>query len=196
MKAALLVIDAQNIYTDSTSELFCEDEETTVNNINRLIAAARKNDQPVIFIKHQHKADESDCGYLFDHEGTGSNDGISFIEGTPEVELDSRIKVEPGDKIITKTRYSSFAGTILKEVLEEKAIQRVIICGFMTNFCCESTARNALDIDFVVDFVSDATGTPGTSDYNQEEIREIVGNILREGFARVFKTTEDYLENK
>lgn len=196
MKSALLVIDAQNIYTDSTSELYCEDAEITINNINRLIAHARKNGEPVVLIKHQHNADGSDCGFLFDHEGTGSGGDISFVEGTPEVDLDSRIKVQPGDEIIVKTRYSSFAGTPLKEILDKNTIQRVIICGFMTNFCCESTARNALDIDFVVDFVSDATGTPGTSDYNQDEIREIVGNILGERFARVFKTTEDYLENK
>ena len=37
----------------------------------------------------------------------------------------------------------------------------------MTNFCCESTARYAHDVDFHVDFISDATGTPGTDNLSE-----------------------------
>jgi len=60
----------------------------------------------------------------------------------------------------------------------------------MTNFCCESTARDALDRDFYVDFVIDATGTPGTEKFNQKQVRDIVGELLAAGFARVMTAKE------
>ena len=63
----------------------------------------------------------------------------------------------------------------------------------MTNFCCESTARDALDLDYYVDFVVDATGTPGTDNYDEEEIRIIVGELLSAGFANVY-STKNYLK--
>ena len=62
----------------------------------------------------------------------------------------------------------------------------------MTNFCCESTARDAHDRDYFVDFIIDATGTPGTDNFNERKIRKIVSELLSSGFARI-KTTKEYL---
>ena len=192
MKTALLVIDPQNIYTTDDSEMFCASATATMSRVNRLIENAQSRGQLIVFVRHIHKRDGSDLGRLFDFTGEAEDD-FDFKEGSPSVEYDSRL-VRPDSVIeVTKNRYSAFAGTNLSEILRAHAITKLVICGFVTNFCCESTARDALDRDYYVDFVVDATGTPGTEHYDEEELRTIVAELLSSGFANVY-TTERYLE--
>ena len=192
MKTALLVIDPQNIYTTDDSEMFCATADATIGRVNRLIQNAQSRDQLIVFVRHIHKRDGSDLGRLFDFTGEAEDD-FDFKDGSPSVEYDIRL-IRPAAVIeITKNRYSAFAGTNLSEILSAHAITKLVICGFMTNFCCESTARDALDRDYYVDFVVDATGTPGTEHYDEEQIRTIVAELLSSGFANVY-TTERYLE--
>jgi ureidoacrylate peracid hydrolase len=80
--------------------------------------------------------------------------------------------------------------TPLSTLLDEANVDTLVICGFMTNFCCDSTAREAHDRDYFVDFVVDATGTPGTETLDENEIREVVSDLLGEGYARVVTTAE------
>ena len=89
---------------------------------------------------------------------------------------------------MVKNRYSAFAGTDLDQRLRSAKVERVAICGFMTNFCCESTARSAHDRDYFVDFIVDATGTPGTDNFDEAKIRETVAELLGAGFSQVVST--------
>ncbi len=189
MKTALIVIDVQKIYTDPDSEMFCEDSKATVTRINNLIENFRKNGSPIYYVRHVHKLDGSDTGHLFDFDGEAEED-FNFKEGSSEVEYDGAL-IRAEDSIeFVKTRYSAFANSKLNEQLKEDGVKRVVICGFMTNFCCESTARNALDFDYYVDFIIDATGTPGTENMDENEIRKVVGELMESGFARVLSTDE------
>ncbi len=191
MKTALLVIDAQRIYTDKGSELYCSDSIQTTKRINKLIDSFKKSGELVVYVRHVHKKDGTDLGNLWNHKG-GPIEDFQFKEGSSDVEYTESLHRIEGAPEITKTRYSSFPGTTLASILADAEIQRVAICGFMTNFCCESTAREALDRNFFVDFIVDATGSPGTENYDESRIREIVGELLSAGFSRVF-STKDYL---
>lgn len=187
MREALIVLDAQRIYTDKESELYCKEAGKTIDNINNLIQQMTKRGQLIILVRHIHKLDGSDLGRLFDYTGEAEED-FNFKEGSEEVEFDKRL-MRPSNAVeLRKNRYSAFAGTNLEDILKQNSIKKVIICGFMTNFCCESTARDALDRDFYVDFVIDATGTPGTDKFNQKQVREVVSELLASGFARVLRT--------
>jgi nicotinamidase-related amidase len=53
----------------------------------------------------------------------------------------------------------SFTGTDLEEWLGKRCIDTVTICGYMTQMCCDTTARQAYHSGFSVNFLSDATGT-------------------------------------
>lgn len=194
MTTALIVIDAQRIYTQKASELYCRDSKATVRRINSLVAKYREHKLPIILVRHVHKADGSDLGRLFDYAGTPA-EAFNFKEGSEEVEYDPALVRPPGCVELTKNRYSAFVGTQLLTRLRELAVQRLTICGFMTNFCCESTARHALDLDYFVDFVVDATGTPGTDNMSEREIRKTVAELLAAGFARVF-STQQYLKRQ
>jgi len=189
MKIALLVIDAQNVYTNKESDLFCKDSERTIERINSLIDAFQQANKPIFLIRHIHKRDGSDLGRMFDFAGEPEED-FNFKEGDEEVEFDPRLAKPRGATEVRKTRYSAFAGTSLETSLREKKIDRVVICGFMTNFCCESTARYAHDVDFHVDFIPDATGTPGTEHYSESELRKTVADSIAGGIGRVLSTKQ------
>lgn len=194
MTSALIVIDAQKIYTDPDSEMFCKDARATVKRINSLIEMFQKRKAPVLFIRHVHKVDGSDIGRMFDYTGEPEED-FNFKEGSEEVEYDEALVRLRSATEILKNRYSAFAGTDLDQTLKRAGVNTVVICGFMTNFCCESTARAAHDRDYFVDFVVDATGTPGTDNMDEKKIRAVVRELLEAGFARVV-TTKSYLKKQ
>jgi ureidoacrylate peracid hydrolase len=185
---ALLVIDVQNVYTSEESEMFCGDSKGTVKRINLLITHFADENRPVVLVRHIHKADGSDLGRMFDFAGKPEED-FNFKDGTPDVQYDASLLIPPGAIQIVKNRYSAFVGTRLHDILKKHGIDTVTICGFMTNFCCESTARQAHDLDYFVDFVVDATGTPGTDKFDEKEVRSIVSDILSAGYARVTRTS-------
>lgn len=193
MSTALLVVDAQKIYTDPESEMHCEDALQTIRRINLLIQHAEGKGHLVVLIRHVHKSDGSDLGRLFDFDGEPAAD-FNFKEGSEEVEYDESLSKPPSAIELTKNRYSAFAGSRLAETLAKHGIHKITICGFMTNFCCESTARDALDRDYYVDFILDATGSPGTDKYGEQDIRQIVSELLSAGFASV-RTTQEYTES-
>jgi len=188
--SALLVIDAQQIYTTKGSELYCKDSRRTIERINSLIDLFQRAQLPIIFIRHVHKDDGSDLGRMFDFAGEA--DDFNFKCGSEEVEYASDLHKPRQLKEVVKNRYSAFIGTDLEDLLRNLKVTTVTICGFMTNFCCDSTAREAHDRDFFVDFIVDATGTPGTEELDEKEIRKIMAELLGAGYARIF-TTKRYL---
>jgi nicotinamidase-related amidase len=192
-RRALLVIDAQNVYTAAGSPLFCPDSAATVQRINRLIRSFQSSGQPIVLIRHVHRADGSDLGRMFDFLGAWDGN-FNFKEGTDEVEYDKNLIRPASAKEIAKNRYSSFVNTGLHRELQDAGVDRVVICGFMTNFCCDTSARDAHDLDYYVDFVLDATGTPGTANMDEEAVRKAEADFMQGGFARVM-TTEDFLNS-
>lgn len=191
MTSALLVLDVQKIYTDPDSELCCEGGKETIAKINKLIDAFQEKGDPIYLIRHAHAPDGSDLGRMFDF--AGEEEDFNFKRGTHEVEYDERLHRPRGVIEIEKTRYSAFSGTALTEDLAKRGVTRVVVCGFMTNFCCDSTAREAHDRDFYVDFITDATGTPGTDGHDQEKLRSIVSELLAEGYA-VVRNADEFLD--
>src|SRR3990167_485404 len=107
MKQALLVIDAQKIYTSKSSEMFCQDADKTLVRINKLIDAFGSMKASIVYIRHQHKKNRSDIGNLFNFDG-GEVEEVNFLEGSEEVKYDGRLRVASKSVHIVKTRYSAF----------------------------------------------------------------------------------------
>lgn len=186
MKTALLVIDAQKIYTDIENGYYVENGRNTIKNINRIIEHCVSVGDKIIYIRHVHAANGKDAGRMFDF--AGECDDMEFLENTPEVEYSTDLLIVPDAFEVIKHRYDSFIGTNLEQILESNNIGKVIIVGFMTNFCCESTARSAHDRDYYVDFVRDATGTPGVEGVSVEDTIKSTCANLSAGFANVLET--------
>jgi nicotinamidase-related amidase len=64
-----------------------------------------------------------------------------------------------GEPVITKSSHNAFTTTNLAQLLTERGIRELIICGIRTEQCCETTARVAFDLGYTVTFVTDATAT-------------------------------------
>jgi nicotinamidase-related amidase len=191
LTAALLVIDVQKIYTTNGSPLLIEGHAAAIAKINQLAKSFSAKGLPVIYVRHQHKSNGSDQGRMFDY--LGSQDPISFVENTSSVEYDPALEIQSPAEHLVKNRYSCFQGTDLERRLKGNAIDTIVVTGFMTNFCCETTARHGHDLDFYVDFIMDATGCPDLSEHaKQDQIKSIVASSLQNGFARVW-STEQYL---
>lgn len=189
MARAILVIDVQKIYTDPASPLHCIGNAEAIANINAIVSTAEAAGDLVVHVRHIHRADGADAGRMFDFSGEAGE--LGFVEGTQEVEDDPTLKIPAGALTISKQRYSCFVGTGLDRMLRERSVDRIIVTGFMTNFCCEATARHGHDLDFFVDFPIDATGCPDLSETaTQDAIKAGTAATLAAGFARVMTTAE------
>jgi nicotinamidase-related amidase len=61
--------------------------------------------------------------------------------------------------IIRKNVYDAFLFTDLEKQLRDQGVGRVVICGVMTDCCCDTTGRSAFCRGFETWLVSDATGS-------------------------------------
>jgi ureidoacrylate peracid hydrolase len=88
--------------------------------------------------------------------------------GTHGQALYPAIAVGASDIVIEKNRYSCFfpGASPLQEMLRERGIDTLIISGTVTNCCCEATARDAMQLNYKVIFVSDATSALNDADHN------------------------------
>jgi ureidoacrylate peracid hydrolase len=179
--AALLVIDMQRFFLDPGALAFTCGGLAVLPNVKRLIEAFRSEGLPVIFTRHVHRADGSDAGIM-----GWWWDGMC-VEGTPESEIHPDITPLPGEKVIEKHRYSAFYNTDLETVLRCGKIEDLVICGVMTNMCCESTARDAYYRDYRVFFLADGTGSM------TEEMQTASLLNLAYGFASI-TTADDIIE--
>jgi len=176
--SALLVIDMQNFFLNPKSQTFTPGGLAIISNVSQLIKAFRKNRLPVIYTAHVHKSQKMDGGLMsWWWEGM-------VIENTEDAKIHPDLAPLPEEKVVFKHRYSGFYNTDLEITLRCLKITDLVICGIMTNLCCETTAREAFMRDFKVFFLLDATGTV------DEELHLATLKNLAFGFAYVTKTEE------
>ena len=141
MKPALLVIDVQNEYFAPHGKWVLPDGEAALPHIQALLAAARDTGIPIVHITHEELDPNSPI----------------FQAGSHAVDMHPAIDARPGEKLIKKHFPGSFTGTPLEAYLRQKNIDTVIISGFMTQMCCDTTTRQADERGLATLFASDAT---------------------------------------
>jgi nicotinamidase-related amidase/ribosomal protein S18 acetylase RimI-like enzyme len=141
MKQALLVIDVQNEYF--TGKLPVTYPEGSFENILKAMDRAHASHVPIVVIQHTNL----------------TPDATTFRKGTPAWELHDEVKRRHFDIVIEKNLPGSFTGTTLERWLKDHGIVVITIAGYMTQMCCDTTARQAFHLGYTVNFLSDATGT-------------------------------------
>ena len=141
MRQVLLVIDVQNEYF--TGKLPVTYPQGSLENIKKAMDQAYESHVPIVVIQHTSPAPEA----------------ATFRKGTPGWELHHEIKSRPYDILVEKTLPGSFTGTFLEPWLKDQNVTIVTIAGYMTQMCCDTTARQAFHLGYAVNFLSDATGT-------------------------------------
>lgn len=174
MKKALLVIDVQNEYF--TGKLKVTYPNSSLDNILKVMEHARENNMLIIIVQH-----------------TGNN-GDTFIKNSNEWEIHPSILKKSYDYIIEKTKPSSFYNTNLEEILKKENVEGVVISGYMTQMCCDTTGRDAFHKGYEVEFLSDATGTidvsneVGTISSKNLHLAALIAQSF--GFSKVLSTEE------
>ncbi len=169
IKTALIVIDMQDGFCSPDGCLENPDTRNIVDNINMLSAKCRIKGIPVIWMKFQIKSDQSNSGLwpLFQPASPyiGRRNPIKeFSDKGSETGIWPKLSIDPGKDIeIVKNKYSAFipGSSDLDKILKARGIDTLIITGVGTNVCCESTARDAMMLNYKVIFVSDANATIG-----------------------------------
>jgi nicotinamidase-related amidase len=181
-RSALLVIDMQKFFLDPNSPTFTCGGLAILPNVKRMITTFRSAGRPVIYTKHIHHPDRIDAGIM-----EGWWEGMC-LEGSSESEIHDDIAPLNREKVILKHRYSAFYNTDLETILRCLKIEDLVICGIMTNLCCESTARDAYYRDFKVFFPADGTGSIN------EEMH--LASLLNLSFGFSFVTDVDSIINQ
>ncbi|SFD28086.1 Nicotinamidase-related amidase [Collimonas sp. OK412] len=148
MKSALLVIDVQQALFDATPRPF--EADAVVERINTLTARARAAEIPVIFIQHE----ASDLEY--------SSAGWQLQPG---------LQVKDSDTKVRKTTPDSFLRTELEALLASWHTEHLVICGYASQFCIDTTTRRAAALGYPVTLVSDAHTTHDQPHATGQQIR-------------------------
>lgn len=137
--SALILIDCQNTYTRGVMEL--EGVQAALDETATLLDRARTAGIPIIHIQHSDGP-----GSLYDIEGES---GAIVAQVAPR----------EGEPVVVKQYPNSFVGTDLDERLKALDATNLVLAGFMTHMCVNSTARGAFNLGYAPTVVAAATAT-------------------------------------
>lgn len=137
--SALVLIDCQNTYTRGVMEL--EGVQAALDEAAALLDRARTAGTPVIHIQH-----DDGPGSLYDIEGES---GAIVAQVAPR----------NGERVVVKNYPNSFVQTDLDEILKAADAANLVLAGFMTHMCVNSTARGAFNLGYSPTVVASATAT-------------------------------------
>jgi ureidoacrylate peracid hydrolase len=189
-RTAVLVVDMQNDFGAVGGMLHRAGIDISgitaaVSATRGLLSAAREAGIPVVYLRMEHEPDLSDIGpadgpHWIKHSGDGVGDTVTapdgsrsriLIRGTWNSEILEELAPEPGDRVVSKHRYSGFFETELEDVLQELGAKHLLVTGATTSVCVESTVRDAMFRNYRCIVLEDCTAEPigaGLSRSNKE----------------------------
>jgi nicotinamidase-related amidase len=138
-ESTLVMIDCQNTYTYGVMEL--DGVQEALDEAAILLDRARSAGIPIIHVQHSDGP-----GSLYDVDGdTGA--------------IVARVAPRDGEPIVVKQYPNSFVDTDLNDKLTSVGAQNLVLAGFMTHMCVNSTARAAFNLGYAPTEVAAATAT-------------------------------------
>jgi nicotinamidase-related amidase len=167
---ALMVTDMQNAFVKG--KVKAEAALAVIPNINHLADGLRRMGGAVAWVQLQAgNPDGSSVAelyhkYFFTPEGAEAHRS-GLTPGEWGFELCEELDVREGDIRSVKTRHSAFVPGHgdLHEQLQARGIQNLLIGGTVTNFCCETSARDAMMLDYRVVMISDCNAARFEEDH-------------------------------
>jgi nicotinamidase-related amidase len=138
-ESAVIMIDCQNTYREGVMQLHGVEE--ALKNAQKLLIRARAAGVPIFHIQH-------DAGVGSPYDITAENGQIA--------DAVAPVGKEP---VIVKNFPDSFASTDLQQQLAATGKKNLILAGFMSHMCVNSTARSGFDRGYAVSIVENTTAT-------------------------------------
>ncbi|MGA2836034.1 MAG: isochorismatase family protein [Acidimicrobiales bacterium] len=136
-KTALLVVDVQNAVV---AEAHGRDE--VVANIDDLVARARREEVPVVWVRHEDE---------------------DIVSGSDDWQIVPELEPSGTETIVDKRYGDCFEDSVLETVLSESGVGRLVVVGAQTDACIRSTLHGALVRGYDVTLVGDAHTTEDNS---------------------------------
>lgn len=181
---ALVVIDAQQEYFAPTGKVVLPEGPAAVEQIARALEWARRAGVPVVHVVHESRR----------------ADAASFAPGSPALAIHPRAAPAPDEPVMRKHLPGSFTGTGLEAFLRDRGIERLLVTGFMTQMCVDTTARQAAHLGFQVTVVADAcaakavTGPDGGAIPADQVHRTHLGSL--QGFLADIRNLDDVISQE
>jgi ureidoacrylate peracid hydrolase len=161
-KTALIVVDLQNAFmVEEVAVAYVPVAVEIVPNVNNLAAAVRRTGGKVFWLKHTIDTDSLVTWSQYLHmltPATREGQLKNLAPGSRGHDIYSTLEVKPEDEVVQKYRFSAFVqgASDLPQRLRAQGYDTVLITGTVTNVCCESSARDAMMLNFKTIMVSDA----------------------------------------
>ena len=168
--------------------------QTLVPRLERLLERARKTSMTVVFSSLAFCDRGADSGQLGKFWAPIGN-GEGLVKGTAGVEVLRELSPQSNEPVLQRNRYSAFFNSELDKILRGRGVRTIIIGGYSTNFCCDSTARDANFRDYDVIVLEDGTAPIALQDadgqsISAEQVQKTVLANLGRGFARIATVDE------
>lgn len=175
-ESALILIDCQNTYRQGLMQL--TNVEPAIIEAKKLLDHARALKIPVIHIQHD--------------AGPGSPYDVSAEIG----KICDEVAPIAGEKIITKQYPNAFIETALDVELKNLGISNIVIAGFMTHMCVNSTAHGGFNLGYNMTVVASATATRSLESANgkvlsAEEVQDGAIASTRDLYAAIANQVEE-----
>ena len=171
-RTAHVVVDMQNGFLEPGAPVEAPAARDIVPEVNAISRAVREGGGINVFLRMSvDDASMQSWSNWFKHFHTpGSTAGFlhAFGRGRHYWDLWPALDVEPADLKVDKTRFGAFVpgASDLHEVLQARGVDTLIITGTLTNCCCESTARDAMQMNYKLIFVADANAALSDAAHN------------------------------
>ena len=160
-KTALLIVDMQNHFVAPGFPAEIPAAREIVANINRMARTLRDAGGTVVWIQtsargaREHWANH----HRFDLSAEVAETRLaSLAEDAEGFRLWPELRPAQEDLFVKKMKYSALiqGSSELDSLLRRRGIESVLVAGTATNVCCESTARDAMMLDYRVVMLADA----------------------------------------
>jgi ureidoacrylate peracid hydrolase len=171
-RTALVVVDMQNSFVQQGGgHAWVPAAAATCPTINRLARGMRQLGGTVVWILNTYTP-ESEQTWSHFHRELSSPQGHALrsrcmAEGDPGHALYADLEPMPQDWRVKKSLYSAFiqGSSDLHPRLQAQGIDTLLIAGTATNVCCESTARDAMMLNYRTVMVSDACSATSVEEH-------------------------------
>ncbi len=170
-RTAHVIVDLQNGFMEPGAPVEVPIAREIVPNVNAIANAVRQAGGVNVFVQFATPADALESWSSFYSRFTPESRKAhqeAFAPGAHHWQLWPELDVREGDLKVNKGRFAAFIpGTCdLHQILQDRGIDTLIVTGTVTNCCCESTARDAMQLNYKVIFVSDGNAAFSDAEHN------------------------------
>lgn len=185
-RTAHIVVDLQNGFMEPGAPVEVPVARQIVPNVNRISAAVRAHGGINVFLRMtvdaQSRASWSNWFAHLHSQESGTTLTQAFTRQAHYWQLWPTLQVTDQDLVVDKFRFGAFVpgASTLHEVLQRRQIDTLIITGTLSNCCCESTARDAMQMNYKILFVADANAALSDAAHNAtlENMAFLFGDVL------------------